>query len=85
MDPKKVTSRSSSSVNPGSYRQVILRSDGVLLLLGSDNGDGLDIITTIENEEEAGRSMVMPSRNGRLLPVDQGIIWQSSGGELFDG
>ncbi|PBK88520.1 pol II transcription elongation factor [Armillaria gallica] len=86
MDPKKVTSRSSSSVNPGSYRQVILRNDGVLLLLGSDNGDGLDIITTIENEEEAGRSMVMvmPSRNGRLLPVDQGIIWQASGGELFD-
>ncbi|KAK0226513.1 pol II transcription elongation factor [Armillaria fumosa] len=84
MDPKKVISRTSPSAYPGSYRQVILRSDGSLLLLGSDNGDELDVITTMEIKEEAGRSMVMPSQNGRLLPVDQGIIWQSSSGQLFD-
>ncbi|KAK0195983.1 pol II transcription elongation factor [Armillaria mellea] len=84
MDPKKVTSRTSPSVYPASYRQVILRSDGSLLLLGSDNSDGLDIITTINIEEEAGPYMVMPSRNGRLFPVDQEIIWQSSDGEFFD-
>ncbi|KAK0212323.1 pol II transcription elongation factor [Desarmillaria ectypa] len=84
MDPKRVTCRTPPSAKPGSYRQVVLRSDGVLLLLGSDNGDGSDIIMTVEIEEGAGQSMVMLSRNGRLLPVDQGIIWQSPGGELFD-
>ncbi|KAK0495026.1 pol II transcription elongation factor [Armillaria luteobubalina] len=75
MDPKKVISRTTPSAYPGSYRQVILRSDGSLLLLGSDNGDELD---------RRVRSMVMPSRNGRLVPVDQGIIWQSSSGQLYN-
>ncbi|KAG7449880.1 Elongator complex protein 1 [Guyanagaster necrorhizus] len=84
MDPKRVACRTSPSAEPGSYRQIVLRSDGVLLLLGSDNGDGSDIITTIEIEGGAEQSMLMPSRNGRLLPVDQGVIWQSSGGQLFN-
>ncbi|KAJ6534029.1 pol II transcription elongation factor [Mycena vulgaris] len=64
-------------------RQVVLPSaPDTAYLLGSTS-QGLDVVTVVHINKES-TIVEMPSQNGRLLHSEGHIVWQSSGGQLFE-
>ncbi len=95
MDPVKLwTGYTVENQTNKAYRQILaLVSEEPSLLwlavLGSENKpDGKDVISLVvlkENEVQGRSEVVLPQRNGRLIPSDDLLFWQAPDGEIFAG
>ncbi|THG94781.1 hypothetical protein EW026_g6757 [Hermanssonia centrifuga] len=93
MDPVKLwTGYTVENQTNKAYRQILaLVSEEPSLLrlavLGSENKpDGKDVISLVvlkENEVQGRFEVVLPQRNGRLIPSDDLLFWQAPDGEIF--